>query len=321
MARTKKSEKPETVVVEEKPQRYKGWDVSRIFWGLLLILVGVLVLLDNLGFVDVDYQNIVQLWPLLIVGWGVSLLNIKGSWWSVVSALLMVAILALLAWVAIYNVPFGNESAEVQSQSRRVDLENNTVDNLDVSVRGGAGTVTVGSHGGRAPVEARLNSDFASLDVDSRVNDTTQFVEVSPDGSRMWWSGNVRNDLKVDVSRQLALSMDIKTGAADLDVDLSRTLLQRLSVDVGASRSIVTIGDRVDDVSLELKSGASSMTVRVPRSSGVKVQLDRGISSQNLEGLTDTGDGVYETAGFASAAKKITIRGNLGASSFTLERY
>lgn len=53
----------------------------------------------------------------------------------------------------------------------------------------------------------------------------------------------------------------------------------------------------------------------------MSVKLDKGVSSQNIDGLQDKGDGLYETADFNSASKKITIRGDLGAASFTLERY
>jgi len=41
---------------------------NKIFWGLVLIMVGVLILLHNLGYVRDD---IVRFWPVLIILLGI----------------------------------------------------------------------------------------------------------------------------------------------------------------------------------------------------------------------------------------------------------
>ena len=41
---------------------------SKVFWGLLLILIGVLILLDNLGYLTHD---IIRFWPVLVIIWGI----------------------------------------------------------------------------------------------------------------------------------------------------------------------------------------------------------------------------------------------------------
>lgn len=319
MAQPKKTKPVEKAETSSEPQRYKGWDMSRIFWGLLLILVGLLALLDNLGVVTVQYQNLWQLWPLLIVGWGVSLLNIKGTWWSVVSVLLMIGTLGFVAWAAIGTVPL--REVESTEQSQRVEKASGTINRLDVSVEAGAGTIMIGPGASETPVEAVLRSNVATLNVDSSSDRTTQKVDISIEGNQMWWTGNMRNDLDIQLSRQLPVYLKVNTGASDLDADVSKVLLERLDIDLGANSSVVTLGSLVDLVDVKLSAGASSVTLRVPKDSGVSVKLDEGVSSQDLDDLEDKGNGSYETAGFNTASKKITIRGDLGASSFTLERY
>lgn len=324
MARAKKTEKTATaepVQVEESKRRYTGWDMSRIFWGLLLILVGVFVLLDNLNVIEVQYQNIWQLWPLLIVGWGVSLLNIKGTLWSILSAVLMLGIIGLLAWVAIDGGPFEQQQSRSDAQTQQVARESDAIKNVDVAVRAGAGKLKIDSQSNDTPVLAKLYSDFTELDVDSKVDGTTQRVDLTTSGSRMWWSGSFRNDLDITLTRNLPLNLNVRAGAADVDADVSQVVLERFDLDVGASSSVVTLGNRVDELDVRLNAGASSVTFRVPKDSGVRVELDKGISSQNLDGLTEVGEGRYETADYATAAKKISIRGDIGATSFELERY
>lgn len=319
MANSKKTAPVEEAEVVSNTERYKGWDMSRIFWGLLLVLAGFLLLLDNLNVVQVHYENLWAFWPLLIVGWGVSLLNIKGTWWSVVSVILLIGSLGLIAWAAIGTVPLQELEDGVQTQ--RIEKTSDTIERLDATVKAGAGKVIVSSRESDVPIEAVLRRNFATLAVDSRSDGTTQKVDVSVDGHRMWWGGGFRNDLDVQLARNLPVYLKIETGASDLDADLSQVMLERLNIDLGANSSVVTLGNLVDLVDVQLNSGASSVTLRVPKDSGVSVKLNKGVSSQNLDGLQDKGDGLYETVGFETASKKINIRGGIGATSFTLERY
>lgn len=41
---------------------------SKVFWGLVLILAGALILLDNLGYLSHD---IIRFWPVLVIIWGI----------------------------------------------------------------------------------------------------------------------------------------------------------------------------------------------------------------------------------------------------------
>lgn len=302
-------------------QRYKGWDMSRVFWGLLLVLLGGLLLLSNFGLIELQLNNLWQLWPLLIVAWGVSLLNIKGTWWKLVSAILLIASLGLFVLVAIGAGPFANNEQDSQMQSQQIEIDGSDVDRLNVSVKAGAGNVTIGSQESELPVEAVLQSDFATLDVDSQTEGSTQTVEVSVDGERSWWGGNFRNDLDVQLSRELPVALSVDTGASDFEADLSSVKLERLAIDLGASSGMVTLGDLVDRLDVNVKAGASSVTIRVPKDAGVRVTLEQGVSSQDLDNLQEKGEGLYETSEFEKATKQITIKADIGVASFELERY
>lgn len=318
MANVKKAREVEETEEKTLTGRYKGWDMSRIFWGMLLVIIGLLILLDNLNIVEVHFDNLWAYWPLLIVGWGVSLLNIKGTWWSLVSALLLIGSLGLLAWAAVGMVPVRQVDDGVQS--RQVDT-GDKIERLDVTVKAGAGNLRIDSRDSDVPVEAVLRSNFTTLKVGSRIDDGTQKVDVSAEGSRVWWIGSLRNDLDLHLTRQLPVYLSVDTGASDLDADLSGVKLERLDIDAGANSSLITLGDLVDLVEVQISAGASSLTFRVPQDSGVSVNLDKGLSSQDLAGLEDKGGGLYETVDYDSATKKIAIRGDIGVTSFTLERY
>lgn len=50
-------------------------DSSKVLWGLLLIVIGALILLDNLGVIFFDVSDfIVTWWPLILIIIGVNII-------------------------------------------------------------------------------------------------------------------------------------------------------------------------------------------------------------------------------------------------------
>jgi uncharacterized membrane protein len=41
---------------------------GRVFWGIVLVLVGLFILFHNLGFVS---RDIIRFWPVLLILWGI----------------------------------------------------------------------------------------------------------------------------------------------------------------------------------------------------------------------------------------------------------
>jgi hypothetical protein len=41
---------------------------SKVFWGIVLVLVGFFILFHNLGFVS---RDIIRFWPMLLILWGI----------------------------------------------------------------------------------------------------------------------------------------------------------------------------------------------------------------------------------------------------------
>ncbi len=59
---------PETANLEEVPEALKS---GSVFWGIVLMALGTVLLLANFGFID--YGTIFDLWPLIIIVIGIKL--------------------------------------------------------------------------------------------------------------------------------------------------------------------------------------------------------------------------------------------------------
>ena len=66
-----------------------------IFWGIILILIGVLFTLENLNIIDFDWYNLWRLWPVVLILWGVSILPVK-------SIFRIILVLLVLAFSILY---------------------------------------------------------------------------------------------------------------------------------------------------------------------------------------------------------------------------
>jgi hypothetical protein len=75
---------------------------SKIFWGVFLVSLGTLLLIRQFGVWDVDLGDLFNLWPSLLIIWGVSLLKI-----GEIAKLSLIAITALL--LAVFTAGFFSE--------------------------------------------------------------------------------------------------------------------------------------------------------------------------------------------------------------------
>jgi len=111
-----------------KPNNHKdsGLNIGRIFWGLLLVLLGSLLIIDNFGFVSINWFDLWRLWPLAIVAAGLSILSVRGIIWKIVSAVFAVLSLAAILFVALNNFPvfdkFDNSDINIDNNGIHIML-------------------------------------------------------------------------------------------------------------------------------------------------------------------------------------------------------
>jgi len=131
--------------------------------------------------------------------------------------------------------------------------------------------------------------------------------------------GAGRTDLALG---SLALTrLDVKRGAGDVNVDLSgASSLTRLEIGGGAGRITVDLtGDWQTDLDADIEAGVGQITVRLPRSVGVRVDVSVGIGGVNASGLTRDGDDyVNDAYGESDVTLRIDIRGGVGGINLEL---
>ena len=306
-----------TTVKPTKSKQVYGWNLGRVFWGLLLVIIGGLILANNFGWLSVNWDNLWRLWPLMIVAAGLSVLSIRNRAWRILTLLLV--LLSLAAVVFVTTGPFAVSQNSQSYAATAQKLANIT--SADISLKAGMSYIDITSADQDAVAVAHLDSNTASnLSEQSSRNGNTQITNLTTDVGDHWWFGYMNSNLNLTLTRSLPLTLNLDVGPSETTADLSQAMLRSLNVKSGATKLNVTLGNKVDLTNVDIESGASAVVLRVPSSSGVRVKLDGGMLSSDMADLQNR-NGTYESTGYDSMSKKIDVTAHLGMASFTVERY
>ena len=318
--------KPEPAVKHTIPKAKKvkkepvSWSVSKIFWGLLLIIIGTLIFLNNINVVNVNWLNLWRLWPLMIIAVGLSVLSLRNLFWKIFVTLLVFVTMGIIVWVAIGGYSY---TQSIRKTETVVQKQVEGVKKAEIFIKAGASSLEINSFYQSEIAKSKLESNIATLSERSVVNGESQRVDLdmNANSGNYWFTGDFRSNLSIDITRNMPIKLDVETGASNSVIDVSKAQLTDINIKTGASNLVIKFGNKVANVTAKIDSGVSSITLQIPTDSGVRMKLDSGLTAKNLADLKDIGDDTYESSGYQAVKNKIDITSKVGVSSFTIERY
>ena len=298
--------------------------IGRFLWGFVVIFIGLVFLLINFGILDSSiWSEIWRLWPLVLIIAGISIVSrsLSASLQIILNILIILIVIGSGVWIISNQNTTG--SAPINSNISTQVIEEETSDSIKesaISINTGAAELNIdkstdklisGTIEGNFPVEVTRTSsgDKENLTLSSNIRTNLFF-------------SNLKNTWDLNLNNSLPTSLDLSTGALKGSLDLSEVNLKSLNIKSGASSFDITLGDKADKLTGEVSIGASSVKIRVPKSVGLKLTADTGISSNNFasQELTKSGN-VYSSSDFDKATKKAELCFKAGASSIVLERF
>jgi hypothetical protein len=131
----------------------------------------------------------------------------------------------------------------------------------------------------------------------------------------------MKNRVDMSLNPTPVWDINIDAGAADIELDLRDFMIDDLSVDGGATSVEIVMGDLNTTSTIDINAGASSITIRIPRTTACELNSDAVLSSKNLDGFTKVSSGTFVTDNFSEAEKNIVINVDVAISSLTVKRY
>jgi len=328
---------------------------NRLIPGTILVVIGILYLLDNFGFIDFNFWSLLALWPIFLIMAGVNLVFAHNkSEWATITKLAVLAVgLGILIYGGLSHRNVGWTSWTF-SDSRSSNDDNDDWDSSDttggrrdsiikvdgnsvfheafkpgtqiaqLNITGGAATYTL--KGTTADLFEAATKEYSShyrLKTHSDSTSTTlDFDMRNRKHGFIFNFGNKRGnraDIKLNAAPEW--NIDLEAGAAKADFDLSAFKVHNLTVQGGAASFDVRMGQPLAETKLDFQTGAASVKVSIPANAACRITTDTGLSSKSFDGFTKTGDDTYETPGFAAAVNKMYINMEGGVSDFKVTRY
>lgn len=255
------------------------------FWGVVLVVLGVLFLLSSLGLLTANIWNV--LWPAILIVFGL---------WILIGA--------------FYRPQAKTEQASIplESAQRAKVHVHHGAGRLIVNSNASADKIVDGTFTGGLDFRKQLTGD--TLDVDMRVP-----TEIIPSFWGPWnWSRGVL-DWTFGMSSAPTLQLEFETGASDTRLDLSALHVAELWLKTGASSTEVILPSNAGSTRVRIEAGAASVLLHVP--DGVAAH----IHATGLVGIeVDThrfprAGNAYESSDYVTAANKVDIDAQMGAGS------
>jgi hypothetical protein len=304
-----------------------------LFWGLLLIPLGAIPLLERAGILDVSrFGDVARFWPLILVGIGVAILLGRGRA-GLAGTAIVALIIGTFGGVALAGgtTAFGGITDCAASPGQLSDYaDEGTFDGETsaVTIDLDCGTVDLSTEAGTTgawTLDARYRNEPPI------VSATGSSLDVrAPDGmsQRQEWTLTVPPATlrAVNLTANAAAStldlagaemdrLDADVNAGDLRIDAGEASIDRLDVSMNAGRARITLGASVEG---SLSANAGALELCVPSDATLVFELEDQLTfGHNLDdrGLARDGDTWTRTG--SDVTIRLDIQGN--AASFTLE--
>jgi len=258
---------------------------GRIFWGLVVLLVGVFLLLDNLGYLPgINIWGLI--WPLFLI--------------------------ALGGWILWNYFSRGSRQAEHiaipvdGAQRARIRFQHGA-GRIDIAAGTSQDTLIDGDFGGGVDIRNNKRSD--ELEIGLRMPGSIFPFDWSP-GQSLDWS--------VRLNGEIPLALSLETGASEAHLDLINLRVTELSLKSGASSTTLTLPSKAGLTQVDISSGAASLNVIVPQEVAARIRSSGGLSNVSVSERFPRSGNLYQSPDYESAANKVDMAIEMGVGSVSI---
>ena len=301
---------------------------SSIFWGTLFIVLGLLVLLNNIFSLSLFWGNLWDFWPVILVLVGAAIL-VKNKFGKTIIAASAGIILALIIYSSIhlttkfvqgdFDVIFDEDGDFVTNQYS--EPFNSSITKVKLFLDGGAGKFTISDTTDQL-IFVRTDGIDNNFKLVKKDEGDVSEVRLKMKKTTFHLGKNkFKNEVDISLNDKPIYDLNFHVGAASVKMDLTPYKVENFDLEIGAASLETKLSTLADSTKFNIDAGASEIKISVPEEAGCQLKVDDVLSSVNINGLNHVRSGLYQTEGFSEAQKKIYINIDCGVSSIKVYRY
>lgn len=312
----------QTPQVARQVHEYRG----SVVFPLLLVGLGVLFLLNNMGLVSWNIWNSIwQLWPLLLVAAGIDMIigrrSTAASIFTVMTLFGLMALIAIGIWILAMQQAVWQPQGDQETQQIAQTLDD--ANKADIDIRFGAGTLHLSAQSDssdlvRGSLELRRGEEAdSSFSVD---NGTAYYrLESKASGFLFPFISEMKNERIWDLNLNTQVPTDLKvnTGVGEAVLDLEDLKLTRLDLNGGAGNTTLTL-PKYGDYEVQVNAGVGRIDLGIPAGLALRMEVNDGLGQIDIQGDYKRQGKQYESAGYNAATNRVDLKVEGGIGQITI---
>lgn len=289
---------------------------ASLFGPIILIGLGVLLLLSNLGVLNLNlWELIFRFWPLFLVAAGLDLLlGRRANSGALVALVLVVGLVIGGIWLG-YVQP--NAFAGGQGQTITQSLEGATRATVAIETSISQMQINAGATGTQLVEGSVALHNNEELQTDFQQTEGTAYYTLKSDSRSFILPNFGRREaglwnLRLNANVPTALAISTGVGSATLDLELMD--LTALEVSTGVGEVEITLPAR-GNFDAAIEGGVGEIVVLVPDTLAAQINANAGLGSVRVDGDYIQRNGEYRSPDFDTADDRVilTVDGGIGA--------
>ena len=287
---------------------------------IILIVLGVLLLLDNLNITPgIDWATIWKLWPLILIAIGLEvILGRRVSFGTILLIVIIVVIGGAAVWWSVV-VGSGERTTE------RLTWPKDGIEQAEAELSIGVGKLQLT---GQSDIGGLMIADL-DLSPGAGVSQNSDDIDLEDDTPRAWIVskrdsfpfprifGGSASEWDLSLNDRVRWNLSINSGVGDVRLDLSDLKVGELELDSGVGSVDLTLPRR-GTLRAKVDGGVGDVNITVPEGAQARLRVDRGIGSLNVGSRFKRRGDFYETEGFNSAESFIDLEIDIGVGTVSV---
>jgi hypothetical protein len=294
--------------------RYRSY-----FWPAVLILVGLIALLVNTGWISADRLiQLFDLWPVILIVIGLEVIVRRSMRSAAGDVAAVLIVLLAVAGAAVYVVAAPNPST-----SHTLDTHSpmSGVEHASLEIDAGSANITVSGSTALEGDLYRAHIEYSGSKPGVSFDQPTGLVRISQSGGNLPFFQSRRLVVDVKLNQQVSWSITENSGATTSTMNLAGVQVGSINVNTGASRSEIALGEPSGIVPVTINGGSLTVRLHRPQGTGASVAISGGAVTLTADGkqMHAIGNLTFQSKDFATEGNGYRVEINGGACRVTID--